>query len=377
MKKSSKKYRWAGLIALLVVIVVIIKCFPQNKVEEKGKVIFGISPFPDTYMPYLGLLKGWYAEEGLDVEFRILGWTEIQEALSSGSVNKIDVGINNMSSVIATYNRNPELVYFYGFNTFDDGFALMMRPDDSLHPLSYFLSQGLDRETALQETGKQLKGKTVITTSNTDMEQGVAALALKGGLDFLHDIRIINLNAEDGMTAFISGEGDAYIGGIPQRNKLKQAGMEEIITGTDLGPAPINGFVTTRHFVEKNSDVLLKLLHVWFRIVNYTNFHLDEVAALMTIETNRYTGTAVTPEEFKAYWNHYEHYPSSPKVVQEQILNPEGQNYWKARWDDCNYYFYTIKKAIPIPVSADDAFYMKEAQRLYIEKYGDNGRNDD
>lgn len=370
MKCSCKKYVWGAIIGLVVMIVAIVKCFSPSHVDEKGKIVFGISPFPDTYMPYLGFLKGWYAEEGLDVEFRILGWTEIQEALSSGSVNKIDVGVNNISSVIATYNRNPDLVYYYGFNTFDDGFALMIRADSPLHPLSYFLTQGLEREVALRETGRQLKGKTVITTSNTDMEQGVAAIALKGGLDFLHDIRIINLNAEDGMTAFLSGEGDAYIGGIPQRNRLKLAGMQEVITGTDLGPAPINGLVTTRHFLEKSGDELAKLLHVWFRIVNYTNTHLDEVATLMTTEINRHTGTVVTPEEFKMYWNHYEHYLSSPEVVQEQILSPYGRNYWKARWDDCNYYFYNIKKVIPGPVKPDGVFYMEKAQKLYIELYG-------
>ena len=330
----------------------------QNK---PNTIRFGISPFPDTYMPYLGKIKGWYAEEGLDVEFRILGWTEIQEALSSSSDNKIDLGINNISSVIATHSKNPELVYYYGNNTFDNGFALMIRPEGTLKPLGYFIKEGLDIEKAISETGKQLKGKTVITTSNTDMEQGVAALAKKGGLDFTKDVKIINLNPDDGLIAFLSGSGDAYIGGIPQRNKATDQGMVEMITGSNLGPAPINGIVTTKSFVDENEQALLKILKVWFKIVNYTNDNLDEVANAMTTELNTKTGSSVSTSDFKKFWNNYEHYPVSVDAVDKDIISAQGKNYWKLRWNDCNEYFYEIKKTIPKPVQYD-AFIMLSTQ---------------
>jgi len=232
------------------------------------KIVFGISPFPDTHMPVLGKIKGWYEAEGLDVEFRILGWTEVQEALSSSAANRIDLGINNISSVVATHAKNPSLIYYYGFNTFDSGFALMTRPDGKIKPLQYFLDRGESRADAIRHCAEQLKGKTVVTTSNTDMEQGVAACARKGGLSFEQDVKIIDLNPDDGMTAFISGSGDAYIGGIPHRMKLAEQGMVTVITGVDLGPAPINGIVTTKEFAAANPEALSKILKVWFKIVD-------------------------------------------------------------------------------------------------------------
>jgi NitT/TauT family transport system substrate-binding protein len=339
-------------------------CMDNGKNETKNKkIIFGVSPFPDTEMPLLGKIKGWYAQEGLDVEFKTLGWTEVQEALSSSSSNKIDIGINNISAVVATHTKNPELVYYYGFNTFDNGFALMIRKNGKIKPLDFFLKQGQPLNIAIKNCSAQLKGKTVVTTSNTDMEQGVAACARKGGLNFMKDIKIIDLNPDDGLAAFLQGTGDAYIGGIPQRTKAGEQGMIEMITGSDLGPAPINGIVTTKKFAKENSVALSKILKVWFKIVQYTDAHLDEVAKTMVAQLNKNTAAGVTPEQFKTFWNHYEHYPSSPEAIDSAILSPSGKNYWKARWDDCNYYFYNIKKTIPAPVAADSAFLMIQAQK--------------
>lgn len=349
-------------ILLVVMFTLFSSCeFKNTSKENNRQIIFGVSPFPDTQMPILGKLKGWYAEEGLDVKFKILGWTEIQEALSSNSSTRIDIGINNISSIIATNNKNPDLIYYYGFNTFDNGFALMIRPDKSLKPLKFFMEKYNSPEIAIEQCCNQLKGKTVITTSNTDMEQGVAACARKGKLNFLSDLKIIDLHPDEGLAAFLQGSGDAYIGGIPQRIKADQEGMIEMITGSNLGPAPINGIVTTKKFANENAEALSKILKVWFKIVKYTNSHIDEVADIMVTELNKNTAASITTEQFKIFWNNYEHYPDSPSSIEREILSPTGKNYWKYRWDDCNHYFYKIKKSISKPVDENDAFYMISA----------------
>lgn len=366
MKKST-----IVTIVVIAVIAILGILYFKNKEnptkDTKQKIVFGISPFQDTYMPWLGLQKGWYAEEGLDVEFKVLGWTEVQEALSSSAENKIDIGINNITAVVTTHEKNPELIYYYGFNTFDNGFALMIRPDGKLKALKYFLNQGQALPEAVKNCGAQLKGKSVVTTANTDMEEGVAALARKGGLDFMKDVKIINLNPDEGLASFLTGTGDAFIGGIPQRTKADKEGMIEMITGTNLGPAPINGIVTTKKFATENPEALSKILKVWFKIVNYTNGHMDEVSAVIAKELNKNTASGFTADDFKKFWNAYEHYPNSPEAVQKEILDSNGANYWKRHWDDCNYYFYDIKKSMPAPVKPDNAFYMIAAQKHLMD----------
>jgi len=356
---------------LILLVVILFSGCEKNENNKLEKIVFGVSPFQDTFLPILGKEKGWYKEEGLDVDFKILGWTEIQEALSSRASQKIDIGINNISSVIATHNNNPDLVYLYGFNTFDNGFALMIRPEGDIKPLSFFINQGLERKEAIKLTANQLKGKTVITTSNTDMEQGVSAAAEKGGLSFRTDIKIINLNPDEGLAAFLTGNGDAYIGGIPQRTRAGQEGMIEMLTGTDLGPAPINGIVSTKGFYLEHKEEILKILKVWFRIVQFTESNIDDAAAIIVKKVNETSSANFTVDDFKKFWNNYEHYPINLAAIDQDILSEDGNNYWKDRWNDCNKYFYEIAKAIPKPVSSDNAFYMIEIQKMLKEKYGE------
>lgn len=342
-----------------------ISCNPPQ--PPTAKVRFGVSPFQDTLVPIVGREKGWYKEEGLDVDFKILGWTEVMEALSAG---QIDVAINNISSVIATHERNPQIVYWYGLNPFDNGFALMIRPDGKLKTLKQIEQEGKSREEAVRLTAAQLKGKTVVTTGKTDMEQGVAAAARRGGLDFKKDVRIIDLNPDEGLAAFLRGEGDAFIGGIPQRTRAGKEGMLEMLTGADLGPPPINGIVTTKDYAAKHQDELLKILRVWFRTVNHINQNMDDGANIILKELNAASGAGMTVEDFRRFWNNYESYPANPREVQQLILDPGGRNYWKARWEDCNLYFFEITSTISRPVDSKEAFLMEDAQKAYVAKYG-------
>jgi ABC-type nitrate/sulfonate/bicarbonate transport system substrate-binding protein len=354
-----------GLVAVVVILLVIWK--PPNDTGAKERVRLGISPFQDTLLPIISAKKGWYEAEGLDVELKVLGWTEVQEALAAGSV---DVAINNISAVVSTHHKNPEFVYAYGFNTFDDGFALMIRPNGPMKPLGEFLKSHATRAEAVAATARQLKGREVVTTSNTDMEQGVAAAARRGGLDFKKDVKIIDLNPDEGLAAFLTGKGDAYIGGIPQRTRASKEGMLELLTGADLGPPPINGFVTTKRFAIEKQEVLLKLLKVWFRTVNYVNDNTDEAGSIIVHELNSRSGAKFTLDDFKLFWNKIEHYPANPEEIENEILKPAGRNYWKARWDDCNVYFFDIAGRIPRRLDPDGIFIMPQSQAAYIAKYG-------
>lgn len=363
-----KKTFAVGMTMLVLALATHQSCSPGPASKPAAATVrFGVSPFQDTLLPIVGDAKGWYAEEGISVDFKILGWTEVMEALSAGQV---DVAINNISSVVATHERNPEIVYWYGLNPFDNGFALMIRPGGKLKTLGQFEKEVSDRNEAVRLTAAQLKGKTVVTTGKTDMEQGVAAAARRGGLDLRRDIRVIDLNPDEGLAAFLRGEGDAYIGGIPQRTRAGKEGMLEMLTGADLGPPPINGFVTTKRFAREHRDLLLKLMRVWFRTVNHINANMDDGAKIIIDRLNKSSGAQFTLGDFRKFWNNYEHYPASPREVQTLILDPSGRNYWKARWDDCNSYFFEITKTVTRPVDPKDAFLMEKAQRSYVEKYG-------
>lgn len=147
--------------------------------------------------------------------------------------------------------------------------------------------------------------------------------------------------------------------------------MKAIVVGPDLAPPPINGMVTTKAYASENGETLLKLLRVWFRIVNYVEENTAEGGQIVLDVLNQQTGANMTIEGFEEFWQNYEHYPLSPAEVQRDILDPSGYAYWKKRWDDSNWYFYEVRQSIKQPVSPEGVFLMEETQRAYIERYGE------
>lgn len=339
---------------------------PAEAKTELVKVRYGVSPFQDTYLPALGKEMGWYEEEGLDVQFEILGWTEVQEALAAG---EIDVAINNISSVIATHENWPQFVYYYGFNIFDAGAALMGKPE--FKSVEEFVAEGMSDAEAVKAAVEQMKGKTIVTTGNTDMEQAVLGVAYRNGLDYTKDFDVVDMNPDEGLAAFLSGTGDFFLGGIPQRTRATKEGYKPIVIGAQLAPPPLNGIVTTKDYAANNEETLLKLIKVWFRIVNYVQDNTDEAGGKVIETLNQQTGANMTIEDFKTFWQNYEHYPLTAAEVQRDILDPSGYSYWKARFDDCNWYFYDVKHSIKAPVKPEDAMMLEQVQEAYVEKYGD------
>jgi NitT/TauT family transport system substrate-binding protein len=333
---------------------------------ELVKVVYGVSPFQDTYLPALGKDMGWYEEEGLDVEFKVLGWTEVQEALAAGEV---DVAINNISSVIAIYENWPQFVFYYGFNIFDAGAALMGKPE--FKSVDEFKAEGMSETDAIKAAAEQMKGKVVVTTGNTDMEQAVLGTAYRNGLDFTTDFEVVDMNPDEGLAAFLSGTGDFFLGGIPQRTRATKEGYKPIIMGAQLAPPPLNGIVTTKEYAANNEETLLKLIKVWFRIANYVQNNTDEAGGKVVAALNEQTGANMTVDDFKSFWQNWEHYPLSAAEVQRDIIDPSGYSYWKARFDDSNWYFYDIKGSIKAPVAAEDAIMLEQVQKAYIAKYGE------
>lgn len=347
-------------IAVLVTATLTSGC---DRPSRSGPLVtIGVSPFQDTILPKLGAAKGWYEAQGLNVRFVVLGWTEINEALSAPESQGVDVAINNECGVISAHNRNKEIVYYYGINPFDNGFALMIRPSGDLKPLSYYTDKGMSRIEAVKAAASQLRGKTVITTSNTDMEQGVASAANKAGLNIGTDVKIINLPPEEGLAAFLNGKGDAYIGGVPQRLAAARAGDREMLTGADLGPPPINGFVTTSRFLQKHPEIMPKIMKVWFETVKYVNDNKEKAGEEVSSMLRNDAGVSVSQADFLQTWNHLESFPASPQEAAANILSPKGKNYWQLRWNDCNRYYLKIAHTIPSNVDPDGVFLMDKVQ---------------
>ena len=334
------------------------------------KVKMAVPAYQDSLVILYGKQAGWFAEEGIDIDFVILEIDEIQEALAAGPNAGAHVVWSTIANTMVASARNANVRYIYPWNTFDEGFALSARPNGPLKPIDAFLTPGLPRVEAIKRTAAQLRGKTVITTSKTDIEQAVASAAARGGLDFKRDVKVINLPPNEGLAAFLSGEGDAYMGGIPQRDRAHEEGMIEVLAGHDLGPGPINGLVTSASYAKDNQDVLLKIMKVWFRIVSFGNKQTTELGNFVVGELNHRSAANFDLRDFKRAWQGLEKFVDSPQYAQRDIFSPTGKNYWRRNWDDCNRYFHDITGALPRDISPNGLFLAEQFHGQFLKEYG-------
>lgn len=326
----------------------------------------GISPFQDTYLPIIGQDMGWFEEVGLNVELTSLAWNSVMPTLISGD---IDAAVFNTTGVVSVANADPEVVYAYGWNPFTEGSALMIRPESGLQSIDALEAELGDRDEARVAAIEQLRGRTIVTTLGTDMgKQIIDALDSVGMSDA--DVTIIDMDTDAGLAAFVSGTGDAYLGGVPQRATALDNGMEIGLAGPDLAPPPINGLVTTRTLVEEQEADVLAFLHVMHRIVRYCDAETAACGEIITERLNQETAAGLTVEGFVDFWQNIELYAGDASTAADLILDEEGIAYWRATWDSDNSYL-TETDAIPAEVSAEEHFLMPQLWQRYVETYGE------
>lgn len=333
--------------------------------NELTPVNIGISPFQDTYLPIIGQDMGWFEEAGLDVELTSLAWNAAMPALISGDV---DIAVNNTTSVVSVANADPEVVYAYGWNPFTEGSALMIRPDSDLESIDELEESLGDRDEARTAMIESLGGKTIVTTLSTDMGKQINDALASVGMDET-DVTFVDMDPDTGLAAFLSGTGDAYLGGVPQRAKALDEGMVIGLSGPDLAAPPINGAVTTRSFVEENEAALLSFIDVMHRIIRYCDAETDACGKTITDRLNEETAAGLTIDGFKEYWQNIELYAPNAQAANDMILAEDGVAYWKTTWDSDNAYL-AGTEAIPAEVPAAEHFLMPEVWEAYVAEYG-------
>jgi ABC-type nitrate/sulfonate/bicarbonate transport system substrate-binding protein len=366
--------RLAALALCASALVVVAGCGSSERQQEAsgggdagGKITLGISPFQDTLLPLVAERKGFFRDEGLDVELKSLGWDAIMPAVASGS---IDAAINNTTGVISVANREPSVVYWYGFNPFTEGSALIGKKGSGLKSVDQLRAQGMSEDEAVRAAIEQLRGKTIVTTLDSDMGKAVDAALQSAGMS-RKDVKLVDLNPDQGLAAFLAGKtGDAYLGGVPQRTKAVKEGFPVIASGPQLAPPPINGIVTKSGFARDNQDDLLKLMHALFRTVRYCNANTDDCAGIIVGELNRTTAAGLTNRDFIDIWQRVENFDGNAAEVQRSILDPSGYAYWKKTWDGDNAYLVDRQRSIPSAVDAATNFWADRVQRAYVARYG-------
>ena len=256
-----------GIIAVLLVIGLaviggIVKAFlpsEENPLETLQVVEVTRSPF---YAPqYVALSKGFFKEEGLDIQLSNgFGGDKTMAALLSGDADIVLVGLEAGVYVNARSAASP--VTAFGQVSQTDGSFLVSR-----EPIDHF-------------RWSDLRGKSLLGQRKGGMPQMVSEyVQRKNGLTPHKDVKIIqNVDYKNLGSAFASGTGDFSQLFEPTASMLEKEGKGYVVAsfGVDSGKLPYATYITRAQFIEEHPDVIHRFLRALYRAQKWTHEHSPE-----------------------------------------------------------------------------------------------------
>jgi ABC-type nitrate/sulfonate/bicarbonate transport system substrate-binding protein len=217
-----------------------------------------------------GIEKGFYRREGVDLQFRIL---------------RSDLAV---SAIVGS----REVDYMYGagtaFRAGAKGLPVRILSHDIKSVLHYLMV------LPSVHSAKDLKGKKVAVGSLGGTNMAAARASLKAlGLDPDKDVTYIVIGAASvRMAAMESGSVQASMMPAPWNARMKQKGFKEMMFAGDVISDPLNGIVTSKEKLEKNSEQVKKVLRGFLRALKAVRTEKRDVSEFMAAKYNLDLGTA-------------------------------------------------------------------------------------
>ena len=236
--RSLKK--WMTVFAISVAVASI---NPRSPALGADKVKFALPGNSMGYLPlFVAVHRGFFKDEGIDIELPRLIPAMAQNALMSGDVQYH--GLADSGLRLAARSA-PIKAIFYGAD----------------RPMYYLVAQKEIRSVA------ELKGKRVGVSQFGGTSDLSARLALKHfGVEPERDALIIQIGSEGTRTAALrAGSVAAIIVPVPAVVLLKRDGFNEISFVGDVVEFASNGYTTTDQRMKENPQEVKKVLRALYR----------------------------------------------------------------------------------------------------------------
>jgi ABC-type nitrate/sulfonate/bicarbonate transport system substrate-binding protein len=312
-------------------------------------VRIGITPFQDTVLPAVATRQGWFKEAGIDVKLIDLDWADVPLALAS---RDIDFAIYTFDSMLPAWPRlnaaGRPLVFYVPLYVFR-GAAIMVHGNAGLETVGDIKDQSENQvRTRVSRVMHQLKGKRIGITQGTTAERVVLdALAMAGMAP--SDVVLVNARYSDNMTAFLARDLDAFVGGVTERLRARQAGAVELVSADAVSAPVIDGWVTTESFARQNQKVLDTATDIFFKTVRLMESDLVANAQLATEYLEGRASISYTPEQYAYAWS-FQIFPQDRAAASTLFLDSGSPYYWRRIWDSNNHFLISTRK-IDSPIS--------------------------
>ncbi|MFT3989938.1 MAG: ABC transporter substrate-binding protein [Luteolibacter sp.] len=231
------------------------------------------SDWPGWVAWEIGIKKGWFKEEGVDVQFQWFDYVPSMDAYVSGKVDAVTM--TNGDALVTGATGKPSVGIL--INDFSNGNDMIVA------------APGID-------SIKDLKGKKI------GVEEGfVCHLLLLAGLEKNgikpEDVTIVNTPTNETPQVLASKAVDAIGAWQPNSGQALKVlpGSKPVFTSADAPGIIYDLLFVSAESLEKNREEWAKVVKVWYRIVEYikNEENLDEALAILSARVG------IKPEEYE------------------------------------------------------------------------------
>jgi len=313
------------VLVLTLMAMLLPACAPKPK---EVTIRFGNLPYLD-YGPWIVAEKmGYLKEQGITTQTTMFEVEQPEiEAMLGGS---IDAAAGADSPLILLAPQAKDNIQMASVHSLFTGYSIMARPG-TVKTYDEFVAEGKTPEEALALTCAQLKDKTIILPGGASFYPVLDTCLGYAGLT-QSDLKIVDMDPVEGAAAFLQGTGDFYSDGLPQRFRLEQEGMVNMVTGVQLGGGAMDtaGLYVTKKFFEENPDAVYGLLKAWYKAVDYIKSNPDEAIPMMIDWINEQSGAGMTVEDGKRFLQDLVLFPTYAEV-KEWFFTEGSPYYWPNR----------------------------------------------
>lgn len=275
MKKLSK-LGLLFLVGVLSTFIVLSGCSSSNNGKEPAStrtIVYGGSSWMGHIPAYIAVKKGFFKEQGLNVEFKSFPTSSARmTALAAG---EIDFGSTGAISAISLMASG------------DQSFSLFGAPDLNVGQEGIIASKDI-------KSIQDLKGKKVAVPFSSSSHVMLLDLLKQNGLNPQKDVQIINMSGDDMIPAFTNGQIAAAAIWSPTFQKLLAVeGAHAIAKDTDTSiyknfkfPAGPDVLVISNDFAKENPTTTKKLLKGYFKAIKWMRDNPEEAAKIFVEVSN-------------------------------------------------------------------------------------------
>jgi NitT/TauT family transport system substrate-binding protein len=229
---------------------------------EPLKIAYG-SPWVGWGPLYIAEEKGYFKDEGLEVELAYFDWDTPQEGFDLLANKRIDGRLGTLDESTLYWKPESPFIVVLALDVSSGGDGVLVRTDRNI------------------ESVGDLKGKKVGLERTTPSHFLLSYLLKQNGLSEA-DVTIVNMSPEDAAAAVVAGDVDAAVTWNPYlTNAAEDTNVEVLLTSEDTPGLIADVLLMPKDMVDSNPETCQRVVRAWNKAIDYQQANPDESAAIM------------------------------------------------------------------------------------------------